>query len=193
MDRRTFLATSTAGLALASAGCSGLLGSTVTLKGPETETQDDGREKYHSYRHDGERVVTVGFDQRTVPETLSDRFGFRITASHSDDTTIDSFQFDLRAPRTSIDPPAEFYLGAPAGGLWPDITLEEIDDGFTRIALEDTGELGDGTLGLDTIVDPGSVPAESIAVRVEMTLSSSGFTGRTYRISPQTEFAPVRP
>jgi hypothetical protein len=162
------------------------------LTNPETEMQDDGREKYLTYRSDNERIVTVGFDQRTVPESLTDQFGFRISVSHSDATKIESFQFDLRVPETSIDPPADIYLESPSGGLWPDITYRDVENQWTRIALADTGELGDGTMTLETIVDPHSVPAEEVGIRVEMELSTSGsLPNRTYGVDTSTVFEPV--
>jgi hypothetical protein len=135
---------SATGMGLVSAGCSGLEIGTVELTDPEVGSQDDGREKYLTYRQGNRRIVTVGFDQRTVPQSLTGRFGFRITVPHSDDTKIESFRFHLRSPRTSIDPPAEIYLRAPSGGLWPDLTYEVVEDQWTRIALETPANLGSG-------------------------------------------------
>jgi hypothetical protein len=192
MDRRTFLASGLGGLGVATAGCSSILGSTVTLSDPETGEQDEGTERYLTYRDDGDRIVTLGFDQRDVRDSLKDRFGFRITVSHSDDTKIESVQFDLRAPSTSIDPPAEIYLQAPGGGLWPDLTYKVVEDSWTRIALEDTGELGEGTMNLETIVSPGSLPAEDIGIRADLKLSDTGGAGRTYQIDTRTDFKPVQ-
>lgn len=192
MDRRTFIAASVTGLEVAIAGCSGLLDGTVNLTNPETESQDGGRERYLTYHHDDDRIVTVGFDQRTVPASLTDQFGFRISVSHSDETKIESFQFDLRVPQSSIDPPADIYLESPSGGLWPDITFREVQNQWTRIALADTGELGEGTMTLETIVDPHSVPAEEVGIRVEMELSTSmSPPNRTYRVDTSTEFEPL--
>lgn len=192
MDRRRFLATGVTGLGVAIAGCSGILGGTIDLTDPETELQDGGREKYLTYHHDDDRIVTVGFDQRTVPASLTDQFGFRISVPHSDETKIESFQFDLRVPQSSIDPPADIYFESPSGGLWPDITYREVENRWTRIALADTGELGEGTMTLETIVDPHSVPAEEVGIRVAMELSTSGLPpNRTYRIDTSTEFEPI--
>lgn len=192
MHRRSFLATGTAGVATALASCSGVFGGQVNLTNPETELQDGGREKYLVYSHDGERIVTVGFSQRTVPDSLTDQFGFRITVSHSDETKIESFRFDLRAPQSSVDPPADIYLESPAGGLWPDITYREVEDRWTRIALADTEELGEGTMTLETIVDPHSAPAAEVGLRVDLNLSTSGSPpNRTYRVSTSTTFEPI--
>lgn len=190
MDRRTFLATGLAGAGLATAGCSSILGETVTLTDPETGIQDDGQEKYLTYRHDGDRIVTLGFDQREVQASPTDRFGFRISVPHSDDTKIESFRLDLRAPRSSIDPPAKIYLGSPAGGLWPDLTFTQVENRWTRIALDDTGELGEGTVTLETIVDPFSAPTEEVAIRADLSLSSSA-SNRTYEVDARTGFEPV--
>lgn len=189
MDRRTFLASGVAGAALATAGCSSRLGRTVNLTDPTVGTQDGGREKYLVYRHDGERIVTAGFDQRTVPASLTGQFGFRITVPHSDDTAIESFRFDLRAPQSSVAPPADVYLESPAGGLWPDVTFEEVENRWTRIALEDTGKLGKGTMNLMTIVAPNSVPAREVGIRVGLELSAA--SGGTYRVDTSTEFQPI--
>lgn len=192
MDRRTFLATSAATVGVVTAGCSSVLGGDpVTLSAPESGSNDEGREKYLTYRHEGDRIVTLGFDQRDHLDSLTDRFGFHISVSHSDDTKIESFQFDLRAPRTSIDPPADIYLKSPAGGLWPDLTYEDIENRWTRIALPDTNELGEGTLNLETIVDPNSVPAENVGIRVDMTLSTTGSGNTRYRLVAGTSFYPV--
>lgn len=191
MDRRAFLAAGATGVAVVTAGCSGLRG-TTNLVNPAVETQDDGREKYLTYRHDDERVVTVGFDQRTVPATPTDQFGFRITVPHSRNTKIESFRFDLRAPRSSIDPPADVYLESPSGGLWPDLTFREVENRWTRIALADTGELGEGTMSFDLMIAPHSVPATEVGIRAELELSNSAsvLNGR-YRVDTSTGFEPV--
>lgn len=192
MERRRYLAAGVTGLGITIAGCSGLLGGTINLTDPETELQDGGREKYLTYRHDDERIVTVGFDQRTVPPSLTNQFGFRISVSHSDETKIESFQFDLRVPQSSINPPADIYLESPSGGLWPDITYREVENGWTRIALADTGKLGEGTMTLETIVNPISVPAEELGIRAEIELSTSGSPpNRRYRVDTTTEFEPT--
>ncbi|MFB6361017.1 MAG: hypothetical protein ABEH59_06805 [Halobacteriales archaeon] len=192
MLRRRYLATGTAGVAAALAGCSWVLGGEVSLTNPETELQDGGREKYLVYSHADERIVTVGFSQRTVPASMTDRFGFRISVPHSDETSIESFRFDLRAPQSSVDPPADIYLESPAGGLWPDITYREVEDRWTRIALADTRELGEGTMTLETIVDPHSVPAAEVGLRVDLTLSTSESPpNRTYRVTTSTTFEPI--
>lgn len=192
MKRRTFLATGVTALGSATAGCSNVPGGEISLTDPTVGIRDGGRAKYLTYRHDDRRIMTVGFDQQTVPTSLTEQFRFGISVPHSDDTKIESFRFDLRAPRSSIDPPADVYLEAPGGGLWPDLTYEVVENGWTRIALDDTDELGEGTMNLETIVNPRSVPAEEVAVRVEMALSSSGSPpNRTYRIDASTEFEPV--
>lgn len=191
MDRRAFLAAGVTGLGVVTAGCSGV-GGTTNLTDPEVESQDDGQEKYLTYHRDDERLVTVGFDQRTVPASLTDQFGFRITVSHSRNTKIESFRFDLRAPQSSIDPPADVYLESPSGGLWPDITFEEVENRWTRIALEDTGELGEGTMSFELIIAPHSAAATEVGIRAELELSSSGsLLNRRYRVDTSTEFEPV--
>jgi hypothetical protein len=189
MNRRTFLAAGVAGVATATAGCSSLLGSTVALPVDDTGVDGDGREKHLIFRDGEQRIAAVSFDQRDVQETPTDDFRFRISASH-DDTKIESFQYDLRAPQTSVDPPADIYLESPAGGLWPDITFEDVENHWTRIALDDTGELGEGTLSVDTIINPNSAPVTEVGIRVEMELSSTEGR-RTYTLDTQTQFEPV--
>ena len=83
MDRRKFLAAGVTGFGVVIAGCSEVLGGTITLANPETEVQDGGREKYLTYHHSDDRIVTVGFDQQTIPATQTDQFEFRISVSHS--------------------------------------------------------------------------------------------------------------
>jgi hypothetical protein len=189
MNRRTFLAAGVAGVGAATAGCSSLLGSTVALPLDDTGVDDDGREKHLIFRDGDQRIAAVSLDQRDVQQSPTDDFGFRISASH-DDTKIESFQFDLRAPQTSVDPPAEIYLESPAGGLWPDITFREVENSWTRIALDDTGDLGEGTLNLDTIINPVDTPVSEVGIRVEMELSSTE-SRQTYTLDTQTQFEPV--
>lgn len=192
MDRRSLLATSGAVVGLATAGCSNLLGGTVELTNPERDREADGRETHLTYRHDGARIVTASFIQRTVPPSLSDLFGVRISLSHSKDTTLESFQIGLRAPKSSTAPPADIYLSSPGGSQWTDLTFETVQNEWTRIALEDTGELGEGTVSLDTIVQPNTEPSDVVGVRLEMELSWSGeFAKTTFRVDTSTGFKPV--
>jgi hypothetical protein len=191
MKRRTLLATGTATLAAGTAGCSGLLGGTTTLGRPEEQLDDDGMEKHLVFRDGDDRIVVITLDQRTRQKSPTDRFRFRLYIAHGygDEanggpaTSVDSFRFDLRTPLTSVDPPANVFLAAPEGGPWPDFTFERDDDLWTRIAVEDVGELGEGTIGLTTIVDPLDVPVEEVGVRADLTLSEDGFGAR--RIEPR--------
>lgn len=192
MDRRSLLATSGAVVGLATAGCSSLLGSTIDLTNPDRDDRPDGRETHLTYRHDGASIVTVGFVQRTVPASLDDLFGLGITLSHSGDTTLESFQFELRAPQSSVALPADIYLKSPGGSRWTDLTFETVENQWTRIGLEDTGELGEGTMNLETFVRPNTEPATDVGVRIEVALSWSGqFADTTFRVDNSTEFSPV--
>ena len=191
MNRRTFLASSGAAAGVALAGCGGLLGETVTLGPPaeQVEADDDGVEKALVYRHEGDRVAVVGLEQRRPQDSPTGRFPFRLSVPHSDETTIESFRFDIRLPYPATGAPAEVYLKAPGGGLWPRITFREVADGWTRVALEDTGELGDGTLTLETVVQPYA-PAERLDVRGEVALSTSASLDR-YRVEPDASLSLV--
>lgn len=111
---------------------------------------------------------------------------------HSHDTKIESFRFDLHVPRSSIGPPVDIYLEFPSGGLCPDIMYREGEDCWTRIALADTRELGEWPMALETIINPPSVPASEVWLRVELELSASGSPpNRTYRVSTSSDFEPV--
>ena len=199
MKRRAFLATGTVGLTVGTAGCSRLLGGTTTLGRPEERLDDDGREKHLVFREGGDRIAVISLDQRTHPESSTDSFGLRLYVAHGyggDEadgpaTTVDSFRFDLRAPPASVKPPARVFLASPEGGPWPDLTFETVEDNWTRIALEDVGELGEGTIGLTTIVDPLAVAAEEVGVRAAVTLSEGGIGATTYRAEANTRFEPI--
>lgn len=199
MKRRGFLATGTVGLTAGTAGCSGLLGSTISLGRPEERLDDDGREKHLIFRTGGDRIAVMSLDQRTHPESPTESFGFRLYVAHGngDDgadgpaTTVDGFRFDLRAPPASVKPPAKVFLASPEGGPWPDLTFETVEDSWTRIALENVGELGEGTIGLTTIIDPLNVPVEEVGVKAEVALSEGSIGGTTYRAEANTRFEPV--
>jgi len=198
MNRRTFLATALAGGGAATAGCAGALGGTTTLSRPTEEVDDDGMEQYLRFEHAGERLAVVGLQQMAPQSSPTDSFRLRIHVEHRSGladrgrrTTIDRFRFDLRAPPTSVQPPAEVYLQSPSGGLCPDFTFEQVENLWTRIAADGTSEVGRGTLTLSTIVDPLGLPADEIGVGMEIELSEPGVTGRAYVATAQTRFEPV--
>ena len=188
MNRRRFLASTTIPVGITTAGCSTNTGRTVELEA-ETERQDGGsqNESYLVYRHDGEEIRVVGFNQGSFPASLDDRFGFGIFIEYDESTTLESFRFDLRAPPTGE--PSDIYLAMPAGGTWPNLTYGRVDDGSTRIALSDAPEVTDETVFINTIVDPNTDPAERIGVDLEIELTvPEGST--TYRAATATTFEP---
>jgi len=194
MDRRTFLGTGATLLGASVAGCEEIGGRTVTLGDPEEETRDGGQRTYLTYRHDGERIVSPGFIQRNVPAAAGEPFGVRVTMPHSEETTIDSFRVDMRAPRTpGTGPTAEVYLAAPGGvDRWSELNFQQVEDQWTRISLSETGDLGEGTISFDTIIDPFDGAVETVGIRLAVTLSTGrGVPGRTYRLDTLTGVAPV--
>lgn len=200
MDRRRFLATTAAGAVAAAAGCVGTGFGPTRIGGPTEWLDDDGREKHLQFDIDDERLAVLTLDQMTRPATPTDPFRLRLHVAHrSDDerldrpTTIERFRFDLRAPPASVGPPAEIYLNAPGGPSFPDLVFRRTADSWTRIEATDTGAIGDGTLTLETIVQPiGEFPAE-IGLRAEVQLSTGGMLRPTYVLEALSRFAPVGP
>lgn len=198
MDRRRFLA-STAAVA-ATAGCVETGFGPTRIGGPTEWLDDEGMEQHLRFNVDGERLAVLTFDQMSRPDTPTDPFRLRLHVAHrSDDerhdrpTTIERFRFDLRAPPTSVGPPAEIYLNAPGGPSYPDLVFRRTGDSWTRIEATDTEAIGDGTLTLETIVRPiGEFPTE-IGLRAEVQLSTGGVLGPTYVLEALSRFAPVGP
>ena len=187
MNRRRFLATAAIPVGMATAGCSADAGRTIELEA-ETERQDDGRqnETYLVYRHDGEEVRVVGFNQGAFPQSLDEEFGVGVFIEYDESTTLESFRFDLRAPPTGV--PADIYLASPAGEAWPYLTYGQVDTGSTRIALSEAADV-DETVFLSTIVDPRATAVERIAIDLELELTASdGST--TYHAETTTTFEP---
>jgi len=191
MNRRTFVAGTTATLATTLAGCT-TLGGEQSLGQPREELDAGGREKHLIFERNGESVVTITLQQRTAAQDLPGRFGLRIVISHSEKTNINEFSLELRAPPTSLEPPAEIYLKQPDGGPWPPIEFQSTDNEWTRIAVDDLGDLGRGTLGLETIVAPLGDSVDAVGVRPDLTLGTTGLlSGGPLRAETQTEFEPV--
>jgi len=189
MDRRRFLAAAAIPVGIATAGCSAGSGRTVELE-VDTERQDGGRqnETYLAYRHDGEEVRVVGFNQGSFPQSLDDQFGFGLFIEYAESTTLESFRFDLRTPPTGE--PADIYLASPDGGVWPGMTYGRVEgEGSTRIALSDAPDVTDETVFINTIVDPKTAPAERIAIDLEVELTAPD-APVTYRAATTTTFEP---
>ncbi|MEF8786313.1 MAG: hypothetical protein V5A45_10305 [Haloarculaceae archaeon] len=191
MNRRALLAGTTATLGTALAGCTAL-GGERSLGQPREELDANGREKHLVFERNGKSVVTITLQQRTAAQNLPGRFGLRVVISHSENTNINKFSFELRAPPTSVEPPAEIYLKQPDGGPWPPIDFQRTENEWTRIAVDDLGDLGRGTLGLETIVAPLGDSVEAVGVRPDLTLGTTGLlSGGPLRAETQTEFEPV--
>lgn len=197
MNRRRFLAAAGLGAAATAAGCS-TVGGRTELGVDEERLDDEGSEK-HLYFRDGEtRVGVVSLDQMTAQTEPTDSFRFRLHVQHGSgaggserESVVERVRFDLRAPPASVNPPAEIYLQAPSGGLWPDFTFEEVEDLWTRIEAEDTRDVGVGTMTLSLIVDPLGVPADEVGVRASVDLVERGVGGTSYRLEANTRFEPV--
>jgi hypothetical protein len=197
VNRRRFLATAGLGVAATTAGCS-TVGGPTELGADEERPDDEGAEK-HLYFRDGEkRVAVVSLDQVSTQESPTDSFRFRLHVQHGSgaggperESVVERFRFDLRAPPTSVNPPAEIYLQAPGGGLWPDFTFEEVENLWTRIEADDTRDVGVGTMTLTLIVDPLGVPADEVGLRASVGLTEQGFGGSSYRLEANTRFEPV--
>lgn len=200
MNRRRFLSTALTGMVVTIAGCHGVSGSTE-LRPARVERETGGRrvERQLFFDHEDTPVGAIVIDQQTPQTAPTDPFKLRLHVEHGagrqtgrrPPTTIEAFRFDLRAPARSVDPPAEVYLESPAGGLWPDITFREVENRWTRIALSDVGELGDGTLTLETLIDPVSLPATPLGCRADVDLRETTVGGQRYRLTARTRFEPI--
>ena len=189
MDRRRLLASAAIPAGVMTAGCS--FGTPTVELDAETERQDEGRqnETYLVYRHDGEEVRVVGFNQGAFPASLDEQFGLGLFIEYSEATTLESFRFDLRAPPTGE--PADIYLASPAGDEWPYLTYGQVNgEGSTRIALADAVDSVDETMFISTFIDPKAAPVEAIDIDFEMELTARDDPGTTYRAETTTTFEP---
>lgn len=199
MNRRRFIGAAALGLTSATAGC-GIVSGTTRLDSPMEESDDDGREKHLVFEDDGQRVAEFSIDQRTVPEDPIEPFMLRLHLSHrsseneyENPTTVEGVRFHLRTTPTAESPPAAIYVQPPRSELADVLEYVETEEGWTRIALEEAGELGEGTINVGTIVAPVGDRAEQLDVRVAATLSESGWTGTTYEIRGDTHFDVIGP
>lgn len=74
------------------------------------------------------------------------------------------------------------------GGHGLAFALRKEDNLWTVISVDEIGELGDGSLTLDLILDPVSDPADELAVRAEVDFSESGIIDQYYRAAAHTNF-----
>lgn len=180
MRRREVLVAAASTLPLA--GCSTLTGPTA-LGSPTVETGD--RETHLRWRRGGEQV-TLSIRQRTVPATPTDPFRLRLHVSHSEGLHVEYLRFRIDAPRAPGTVPAAVSLQVPDGGPWPPFTLHQ--DGWTTVAVEDLGELGRGSLGLELGVRPRNDPVETVTVDASIGLTGTGLLGGEYRARAAEEF-----
>jgi hypothetical protein len=191
MDRRTFVGATAATVGTALSGCSAP-GSERSLGTPRVETERDGEEKHLVFERGGDEVLTITLQQRALTLAPSGRYGLRVTMSHSEDTRLQRFQFDFKSPPTTPGVPADIYLKQPDGGPWPDIDFGRVENQWTRIGVEELDDLGAGTLGFEIIVAPLDEGGDSLGVRPDVLLATTGLlSGGPLRAETQTEFTPV--
>lgn len=198
MNRRAFLTATAVGLTTATAGC-GLISNTKRLVEPTEEVEADGREKHLVFEDDGQRVAAFTLAQRSIQRSTGDQFNLRLHLSHRSSpeqydapTTVERFRFDLRTPPTTAHAPARVYVQVPRSELEEVLDVGQTDDGWNRIGSEDPGDLGRGTINIETVVAPDGEMGDELDVRFDATLSESGFGGTTYELDAETTFAPVR-
>lgn len=188
--RRRFLAAAGATL-LAPSGCLGVRSGPGSLGTPREESDADGREKHLVFARDGERQAVVSIMQRLRPRAPDRRIPFRLHVWHREGLSIDRLHYRLRAPPHGTGVPADVYLKVPDGGPWPPFDLRRDDELWTVVEVDEIGRLGDGSLGLDVVVDPGGRPVEELAVRAEVEFGESGIVSRSYRAEATTRFEVV--
>lgn len=192
MDRRAFLASGVVGVAAATAGCSAL-GGTTELDPVETTVEANGREKHLVFEHQNSRRAVVTLQQMAAQSATTAPFEFRLHVDHrrqgTSDSTVKRFRFDLRTPVTSTDLPAEIYLEPVGSAGWP-ARIEQVDDQWTRITVDDASDFGSGSITLSTLVQPHD-PISRIEVRAEVDLERGGFASPTHRLEAETRFEPV--
>ena len=195
MKRRALLAAGGAGIATLTAGCNVLAGEPVTLGEPTVERDDDGRESYRRYRHDGTTIAVVTVDQGRRHEDAG-RFPLDFHLAHSDvleqdtpNTVVQRFRLAVLAERGGGRPPAEIAIHPPGGENWPAVTFETSDDSWTVLAAEglEKAGLGEGTLTIETEVQPLDDPIDHVAVAFEARLAGGG---TRYRIDDRFRFEP---
>jgi hypothetical protein len=196
MDRRTFLATAALGGTAATAGCGGVLGGSVSLRPADSSV--DRTKKHLSFRHDGRRRAVLSIQQMGPQRSPTDTFELRFHISHHEDesgneypdSTVERFQFDLRTPQSSVDPPADVYLKSVGSAGWP-ARIERTENGWSRITADDVSEFGAGTITVSTLIRPVGEPATEVALRAEIEVSNGGFGSTTYELAADTRFEPV--
>lgn len=188
MERRTFLATTIAGGAVATAGCSSLVGGS-TLDAAAPVREGDRTTKFIEFTKDGERRAGLTLSQGVPLQSPTEPFGFGFVLNHTangyDDSVAERYQVDVRAP------PAGGVLFNP-GSLtdWP-VTMERLGDGWTRISADLGGERGDSNVDLPMRIDPFHEPVDAVEFRIDIELSAGGLLAGTSHIDHETTFDPV--
>jgi hypothetical protein len=181
MNRRAFVATGVAGVATIATGYSVLAPSTVRLDEPTVSGDDDDLETERTYSRDGRTLAVLTVDQRLAQESTSDPFPLDFSLAHGDaieseapDTTIRRFRLGMRVPRGRGRPPGKIAIRPPGRESWPPVTYEVTDDGLTVLEAEglteETG--GDGTLTIETRVNPLGAGVEHVDCRFEAVLAT---------------------
>lgn len=184
MDRRRFLATSTAVSALSLSGCTALGVGTTNLRPADTKTEPIAT---HLQFEQGDRKLLVfstryldGYDESTG------RIPIEFDVWHAEETRIESFRFDVRAPANEREPLTTVALETPFGSA-KSLDFYESDGRETVVAADDLGEYGDSTFSLSLSLDPQEMP-ETLPIHVRGTfdLTETGFLGGEYHLEGQT-------
>ncbi|MFB6202091.1 MAG: hypothetical protein ABEI98_08785 [Halorhabdus sp.] len=191
MHRRTFLGAASVSSVGALAGCGGLGGPTP-LTDVEVVTEDDGMDHHLTFYQDNTEQATLTVSQGNAPEAYTDRFSLRLHLWHRPGLRTEHMAFEVRGPPGGAGVPAETYLKVPDGGPWPEFRIEKDDDLSTIIAVDDLGELGEGSLGFELIVDPTTTPVDAISVHADVTFDRTETFSGTYRAETTNIFDIVR-
>lgn len=174
-------------------GCLGLDSGPIELDQPQQEMDAGGMEKHLIFTHDQTEQAVLTIQQFRPPSDPESPIPFRFLVWHREALSIDRLYFKLRAPPTGDELPADIYLKAPNSGPWPEFDIRTEDNLWTIIAVDDIGELGDGSLGLEFILEPVSDPVDELAVMAELGFSNTAFFGSNLRASVHTEFDIITP
>lgn len=180
-SRRRLLAATGAAATTSLAGCSVL--PTRTLDDPQREADD--RATHLVYSVDDDRMAEVSIRERWGSRHRW-RYPLRTLVWHREDTTLERLEYTFRplGPRRA----PEFYLQRPGGNPWEPIRFARAEDGDgTVLEIPDLGAMGEGTVGLELIVEVHDEEPLDLRIDVEAALSSDGLLGRDYRIEGSVE------
>lgn len=185
MNRRRFLATATAASVLPLAGCSRVGLGTTELRPVGQETESG--ETHLLFGRDGRRLLTYTVRYHRGYVESAGQIPLEIYVWHAEDTHLDSFRVEVRAPAHSRDPHTRVLLSTPRARPWPEMTFERDDeDRTTIVAADGLGGVGDGTIGLEFLLEPASMPdVLPVAVSGAFDFSETKTLGRSYRAEGQ--------